>query len=461
MSRRARFFFLLSALALCTVLAHAGAELANNRQTFGPKDALVLMLGTFLAIVTELRPTLFSFGRAGSEITLTITVVLPILMLYGWPLAALISAMAVAATDIQARKAWYKVMFNAANYTTSTWVAGLVFAAATHLPSTPDPHVSTLLGGTLAGVASSLVNTTLVASAISVVAGLPFRHVLLLNAKLVTPVTTAMVALAVIAVFLWSVHPIAVVLLVPALIATKLSYNHYVRLRVEADNFVQSLADLVDLRDPYTANHSQRVAELSRALASRLRLPVDQARALEAIARVHDVGKLAIADAVLLKPEPLTTAEYEEMKRHVEVGVRILEHISLYRDSLEILAQHHERLDGSGYPRGLRGDEIIFPARVLAVADAYDAMTTDRPYRPAKTPEEAVRELYRVAGKEYDLNVVRALEDELIARGVLKGPVVPAALEAARQEAEAEAHAAARTPRVVPLPRVGSGRNPS
>ncbi|MCS7234966.1 MAG: HD domain-containing phosphohydrolase, partial [Armatimonadota bacterium] len=205
---------------------------------------------------------------------------------------------------------------------------------------------------------------------------------------------------------------------------------------------------------------SIRVAELARALGERLGLQGDTLWGLHAVARVHDVGKVTIPDAVLLKAGPLNPEEYEEMKGHVEAGVRILQNISLYRDSLDILAQHHERLDGSGYPLALKGDEIIFPARVLAVADAYDAMTTDRPYRRAKTPEEAVRELYRVAGKEYDLNVVRALEDELIARGVLKGPVIPAALEAASAQAE-QADAAARTPRVVPLPRVGSGRKPS
>ncbi|MDR7589171.1 MAG: HD-GYP domain-containing protein, partial [Armatimonadota bacterium] len=261
---------------------------------------------------------------------------------------------------------------------------------------------------------------------------------------------------------LWHLNPGATLLLIPALVTTKLAYDNYVRLRVETDNFLHALADAVDLRDPYTAKHSIRVADLARALGERLGLQGEVLWGLHAVARVHDVGKVTIPDSVLLKAGPLSPEEYAEMKGHVEAGVRILQNISLYRDSLDILAQHHERLDGSGYPLGLKGDEIIFPARVLAVADAYDAMTTDRPYRRAKTPEEAVRELYRVAGKEYDLTVVRALEDELIARGVLKGPVVPAALEAASSGAQAgEGDAAARTARVVPLPRVGSGRKPS
>lgn len=449
-----------AAVVLSALVTTALLHLSARAEPFHGQDAVALMAGTFLAILTELKPTRFLFGRAGSEVTLTIVVVLPILMLYGWPTALLAAVLAVATADLQAGKAWYKIVFNCANYALSTWAAGLLYDFALQSASLFSNPARAILAGTAAGLLSSFVNTTLVGLAIAIVGGLPPLHVLRTNTRLVAPVSSARIGLGVIAALLWATHPVSLLLLIPPMIATKLSYDHYVRLRVETDHFIEALADTVDLRDPSTANHSRRVAQLVRALAVRLCLSTDDVHNLEIIARVHDVGKVAVPDTLLMKTEPLTPAEYEEMKRHVEAGVRILEHLSLYRGALEILAQHHERLDGSGYPRGLRGDEIIFPARVLAVADAYDAMTTDRPYRPAKTPEEAVRELYRVAGKEYDLNVVRALEDELIARGVLKGPVVPAALEAARQEAEAEEHAAARTPRVVPLPRVGSGRNP-
>ncbi|MDR7562144.1 MAG: HD-GYP domain-containing protein [Armatimonadota bacterium] len=253
-------------------------------------------------------------------------------------------------------------------------------------------------------------------------------------------------------------HPVTVLLLIPPALMTKLSYANYVQLRIETDNFLQALAEAVDARDPYTAQHSQRVAELCRAIARRLKLPDREINQLYAIARVHDVGKIAVRDTILLKPAPLTPEELREMREHVEAGARILGHISLYRDSLDILLQHHERLDGSGYPKGLRGEEIGLPARILAVADAYDAMTTQRPYRPAKSSEEAVRELYRLTGRQYDLSVVRALEDELLERRALEKPVlattepVPELLEAVDPDAPPA------SARVVPLRRMDPGR---
>lgn len=461
-SSRLKVFVCLASLLLAFLIAFAFLTLSRTTLAVASPDLAILMFATFLAILAELKPTRFYFGpHGGSEVSLSMIVILPVAVLYGWPLALLLSVLAVATTDIHAGKAWYKIAVNAANYALSTFLAGTTYAVLTG--GVPFPHALplSLAASALMGFLFFLVNTSFVGTGLALIYSLPMGQTVLSNARLVAPVFFAMIGLSVTATLLWTVHPFATVLLIPPMLATKLSYEHYVRLRQETDNFLIALADAVDMRDPYTAQHSHRVAQLSQAIARRLKLGAEDVATLGAIARVHDVGKLVVRDAILLKDDVLTAQEYEEMKGHVEAGVRILERISLYRAALEILAQHHERLDGSGYPRGLRGDEIIFPARVLAVADAYDAMTTDRPYRPAKTPEEAVRELYRVAGKEYDLNVVRALEDELIARGVLKGPVVPAALEAARQEAEAEAHAAARTARVVPLPRVGSGRNPS
>jgi HD-GYP domain-containing protein (c-di-GMP phosphodiesterase class II) len=236
------------------------------------------------------------------------------------------------------------------------------------------------------------------------------------------------------------------------MVASKLAIENYLRPRTEADNFIHALADAVDLRDPYTSEHSQRVAELATALGRRLGISSHDLHNLEVVARVHDVGKVAVQDAVLQKPGKLTAEEFGQIQVHVEAGVRILEHISLYRQSLDILHQHHERLDGSGYPRGLKGDEILYTARILAVADAYDAMTTDRPYRPAQTPEATVRELYSFAGKQHDISVVRALEDELIARRVLRGPIIPGAIE---QPAAEPAETTYEAGRVVPISRAG------
>lgn len=456
------FLSLFAGLLLAVTLGHTLWVLSIAPSLFSPLRAAVFMGLTFLAILLELKPTRLPFGREVVEVTLSSAVALPTLFLSAWPFAVLLLLFAIATSDLQLGKRWYKVLYNTANSSFSMWAAGNLYTSLAGSAGFANALPASLYSAILAGVVFTLLNTFLVALPVSAVQRVPCRAVLVPYFRAVAPFFAGATSLSVAVAALWQLHPVAILLLLPALLTTKLAYDNYVRLRVETDNFLHALADAVDLRDPYTARHSVRVADLARALGERLGLQGEVLWGLHAVARVHDVGKVTIPDSVLLKAGPLSPEEYTVMKGHVEAGVRILQNISLYRDSLDILAQHHERLDGSGYPVGLKGDEIIFPTRVLAVADAYDAMTTDRPYRRAKTPEEAVRELYRVAGKQYDLNVVRALEDELIARGVLKGPVVPAALEAASSGAQAEeADAAARTARVVPLPRVGSGRKPS
>ena len=455
-----RLIISLAGLCFVGTLFHALAILRASPVQISPLGAAAFMTATFLAIVAELKPTRLPFGTEVFEVTLSTAVALPVLILVGWPFAFLLMAFAVAVSDIQLAKPWYKTLYNAANSALSVWIAGNVYGLLTGSMGLESFKTSTLAAAAASGLTFSLTNTLLLVLPIATVQGLPYRTVFPPYFKAVAPFYGGVTSLSVAVAVLWQLNPFSVVLLLPALLTTRLAYHHYVRLRLETDNFVESLADAVDLRDPYTAGHSVRVAELAHALGKRLGRAGDELWALRSIARVHDVGKLTVPDAVLLKAGVLTPEEFSQMKGHVEAGVRILQHISLHRSALDILAQHHERLDGSGYPHGLRGDEIIFPARILAVADAYDAMTTDRPYRPAKTPEEAVRELYRVAGKQYDLSVVRALEDELLARGVFKKPAVPAALQAAaRAEPEQEPDAAG-TARVVHFPRVGSGRKP-
>lgn len=460
------FLVALAGTLLVVAVGHATLALGTASYPISPVRALGLMGATFLAVLLELKPTRLTLGRETSEVVLSSAVHLPVLFLAGWPFAVFLAALAAAASDIQLNKPWYKALYNASNGAFSLWLAGnfyhLYLGSTAWQPGLVITSPRALGAALSAGFLYTLSNAMLLSLPLALVQNIRYRALLASYLRGVAPFFAGVTSVSVAIAALWQIHPLAPSLLLPALFTAKLAYDNYVRLRVETDNFLHALADAVDLRDPYTAKHSIRVADLARALGERLGLQGEVLWGLHAVARVHDVGKVTIPDSVLLKAGPLSPEEYAEMKGHVEAGVRILQNISLYRDSLDILAQHHERLDGSGYPLGLKGDEIIFPARVLAVADAYDAMTTDRPYRRAKTPEEAVRELYRVAGKEYDLTVVRALEDELIARGVLKGPVVPAALEAASSGAQAgEGDAAARTARVVPLPRVGSGRKPS
>jgi HD-GYP domain-containing protein (c-di-GMP phosphodiesterase class II) len=170
--------------------------------------------------------------------------------------------------------------------------------------------------------------------------------------------------------------------------------------------FIGSLASALDARDPYTAGHSRRVSEFSCSIASAVDLPRKELEEIRIGALLHDIGKIGIADAVLQKPGRLTSAEFDIIKQHPEIGCRILEGVNGLQQYLPIVGLHHENWDGSGYPQGQRGAETPFGARVVHVADAYDAMTSDRPYRAGLDPQKAIRELERCAGTQFDATIV-------------------------------------------------------
>jgi HD-GYP domain-containing protein (c-di-GMP phosphodiesterase class II) len=176
------------------------------------------------------------------------------------------------------------------------------------------------------------------------------------------------------------------------------------------------LAETLDLRDVGTARHSQTVGRYAEAIARALALPESRIERIRAAGVLHDLGKLGVADAVLKKPGKLTAEEWVEMRRHPELGARILDHANLRDISGWVLA-HHERIDGRGYPHALAGDEIPLEARILAVADAYEAMTADRAYRSALGHDAAQQELCAGAGTQFDPRVVDAFLAVIAPRG--------------------------------------------
>ncbi len=181
------------------------------------------------------------------------------------------------------------------------------------------------------------------------------------------------------------------------------SFRDRERSYVEA---VGAVVAAIDARDHETTGHSFRVAHYALALARGLRLEPDQLRAIEWGALLHDVGKIAVPDAILRKTGRLTEEEWHVMRQHPSWGFEMLADVKFLEPALEIVYSHHERWDGGGYPRGLRGQEIPLAARVFAVADTYDSITSDRPYRRARGHSEAVTELCRVAGTQLDPEAV-------------------------------------------------------
>lgn len=192
-----------------------------------------------------------------------------------------------------------------------------------------------------------------------------------------------------------------------AVLAVYRSLQHTVLLQQQTVEALSALADLVDQRDAYTYQHSLRVGQYAERLALMLGCSREDARLIFLCGRLHDIGKCAVSNDVLLKPGPLSPSERAEMVRHAEIGAGMLAHFPEFKIGAALVRAHHERYDGRGYPDGLARSEIPLGARIIAVVDAYDAMTTDRPYRKALPHAEAVRRLQAGAGSQWDPRVVQ------------------------------------------------------
>jgi HD-GYP domain-containing protein (c-di-GMP phosphodiesterase class II) len=228
-------------------------------------------------------------------------------------------------------------------------------------------------------------------------------------------------------------HPWALALLLPPVIFVYQAYKRAKEMQDTTRHMLENMADTVDLRDPYTGGHSRRVAELCRGILAELALRGPEADLIITAARVHDIGKIALPDHVLNKPGKLEPEEWAIMQSHAVRGAEFLARYPDFRRGVEIVRHHHERWDGKGYPDGLGGAAIPIGARVIAVADSFDAMTSDRPYRNGMTLHRAAQILRDERGMQWDAEIVDAFLRSI----------------AERLAAEARASAAPPTPAVV------------
>jgi putative nucleotidyltransferase with HDIG domain len=171
---------------------------------------------------------------------------------------------------------------------------------------------------------------------------------------------------------------------------------------------IQALAAAVDARDAYTLYHSRNVTEYSVKIAEEMDLPDKQLATLKTAGLLHDIGKIGIKDEILLKSGKLSEEEFKEFTTHPAKAVKILESVEELEGVIEIIAHHHERFDGTGYPSGVQADDIPMESRIIAVADSYDAMTSSRLYRKPLSPEKAVDEIKKCSGTQFDAQVVEA-----------------------------------------------------
>jgi putative nucleotidyltransferase with HDIG domain len=221
--------------------------------------------------------------------------------------------------------------------------------------------------------------------------------------------------------------PLGFALFVVPLLVARQTYRRYLSLRETYADTVRSLVAALEAKDPYTKGHSIRVARVTVSVARRMGFEDVEVERIEYAALLHDLGKIGISRSVLSKPGALTDEEFDRIREHPDIAARILESVPFLEDVRPIVRDHHERVDGLGYGRGLAGEEVSMAARVLAVADSFDAMTADRPYRGAMSEQAAVAELRANVGSQFDPAAVDALIAVLPVLRLDEGVQVPQA----------------------------------
>ncbi len=327
--------------------------------------------------------------------------------------------------ELRGRVPWYGTLSNHAEIIVPAVVAGLFMMALGVPPQDPAAWSQALGSPTiflvaLAGGAVFLaVNAGLVAFSVSLRTEESAASIIRAESR---SVATSIVSLAPIGWLMAQIYVIAAwasLLFALPLYMTRLAYRNYTEMREMFTQTITALAEAVDKRDPYTSRHSWRVKEIGGDIGRVMRLGAADLEALEWGGLLHDVGKIGVPDAVLLKQDRLTKEERIMMNSHPVLGAQIIEKVNRLSRELPIIRHHHEWYNGSGYPDRLIGDEIPLLARILHVADSFEAMTAARPYRMTPlTPEQAIAELRKFAGIQFDPRIVDAFVQTHWAEGV-------------------------------------------
>ncbi|HHY94024.1 MAG TPA: HD-GYP domain-containing protein [Firmicutes bacterium] len=375
-----------------------------------PRLWVEVLVFCFLVMAVELWPT--TIPREQASVSPGFAVIYAVALLWGPGPAAWVAALGtLRMKDLRGRVPWPIVAFNRGQLALAGASAGFVYmflggeVGRLRLPGDIVPMLA-------AGLAYFLVNWSAVVGASSLDKGVAFWRTWASNYRWAMPNFLGLVPLgAAIAALYAEVGMVSVILAVAPLAVARQSFQRYLDVRQAYIHTISALTEALDAKDPYTRGHSDRVAEVAAAIGRRLGLAEDTIELLSYVGRLHDVGKIGVRDAILKKPGIFTAYEYAEMQTHVLVGSDIVDRISLLGEGTAWVRHHHERYDGTGFPSGLRGEEIPLGARIIAVADAFDALTSVRPYKQALRTQDALTEMHRCAGTQFDPQLVQILEE--------------------------------------------------
>ena len=381
-----------------------------------------LIFWIILLILSELAPV--KLERVGGAISFSSAIYLAVILLFGPVFVAWFGLMGSVFCDwIIRRVPIHKTAFNGAQVVLAFGGAGSIYyiAGGTQflkgLLENYNVYQQILIPLLLCAITYFLINSFSVSIAVGLqqrisplsVWRFHFRWIIFNNIAIITPLGLLM-AFIQIKIGTWAVF----FCFLPLLFA-HYSVKLYVDLQEEHLAAIAALCSAQDASDRYTYGHSERVSRFAEKLARQLKLPDKEVEIIKYAGQLHDIGKIGIDYKVVQKPGPLNLREWAEIKKHPAIGAQILKNLRFLKSATPYVELHHERLDGKGYPLGKSADEIPLGARIIKVADAFDAMTSERAYRPAMTIERAVEQLEKDSGEQYDPSVVKALV-ELISK---------------------------------------------
>jgi len=397
------------------------------------KIYIVIIIASAIALFVYLIPSLPSFSNiwlamifflaisafsefipvdlpTGGSISIGFPIDIVVIIVYGPALAMLINSLsALIGEAINRKRPWYKIIFNACQHSLSAGIAGLVYQYTGGIIGFQNLF-KFIFPVVLCGLTYCLVNSTLVTIVISFAQDSKISTVWRINIKetILSYIAEAPLGFLMAMIYV-EVGILGILLFFLPLLLARRSFELYTKMRKMYLDTIRALAAAIDAKDPYTKGHSERVAEMSVALAQELNLPERDIENIEYTALLHDIGKIGIRDSILGKESSLTSQEFDKIKEHPIMGAKIIEPVDFLKTSYKAIYHHHERYNGKGYPDGVKGEDIPLMARIISVADAYDAMGSDRPYRKKLNKDKILKEVKDQSSKQFDPEVVKAL----------------------------------------------------
>lgn len=351
-------------------------------------------------------------GELG-EVSVSAAVLFASALLFGPAVAIWVAFLGTLAGEISYRIAilkrpWNRVPFNVSQAVITLSVASIAYVFLADNTPTPFDSFRDIMALIVAGLFYFMMSHLLVSLVIALDQGFPLLTVWRIALRDAAWHNLTMIPLGAILALLWRMRPWSIALALLPLLTVRRSMALVRESLEQTRKALIALADTIDARDSTTYQHSQRVAEYAEMIARQMRLPYDEVQLIVTSGRLHDLGKIGMDNLLLYKPGSLSNEEREEFQRHPSIGESLVGHFPAFGAGRDIVRHHHEHFDGKGYPNGKKAEEIPLGARILAVSDAYDAMTSDRPYRKAMSKEIAIARLKAASGTQFDPQVVEA-----------------------------------------------------